>query len=67
VQSEAAEAPAAAPTSPAGNYTVATGDTLAGIAEKLNVPGGWQALYEKNKGTISNPILIFPGQQLATA
>jgi resuscitation-promoting factor RpfA len=58
---------AAAPVSNAGSYTVATGDTLSTIAQKLNVPGGWQALYEKNKGQVTDPNLIFPGQQLATA
>ncbi|GDY30193.1 LysM peptidoglycan-binding domain-containing protein [Gandjariella thermophila] len=63
VQPEAAAAPASNP----GSYTVVTGDTLSDIAQKLNIQGGWQALYDKNKGQISNPNLIFPGQQLATA
>jgi resuscitation-promoting factor RpfA len=62
-----AQPSAAAPVqSNPGNYTIATGDTLSSIAQKLNVAGGWEALYEKNKGQISNPNLIFPGQQLVT-
>lgn len=49
----------------AKTYTVVKGDTLSGIASKLHYPGGWQALYSKNKSTIgSNPNLIKPGQVL---
>jgi hypothetical protein len=66
-------APKAAPVQPAapvqqgtGDYVVKAGDTLSKIAEQLNVTGGWQALFEKNKGTVSNPNLIFPGQNLVT-
>ncbi|MEU4238207.1 M15 family metallopeptidase [Actinoplanes sp. NPDC026619] len=33
-------------------YTVKAGDTLALIAKRLNIPGGWQALYQLNKGVI---------------
>jgi nucleoid-associated protein YgaU len=32
----------------------------------MNVPGGWQALFEKNKQFIGDPNLIVPGQKLAT-
>lgn len=43
-------------------YTVKAGDTLSGIAAKLHYPGGWQALYAKNKAAVgSNPDLIHPG------
>lgn len=46
-------------------YTVVKGDTLSGIAAKLHYPGGWQALYAKNKGVVgSNPNLIKPGEVL---
>ncbi|MBT1004087.1 transglycosylase family protein [Paenarthrobacter sp. DKR-5] len=45
-------------------YTVKAGDTLSKIAEKLNVPGGWQKLADANTDTISNPNLIFTGQTL---
>lgn len=46
-------------------YTVKAGDTLSGIANKLHYPGGWQALYAKNKGVIgNNPNDIKPGEVL---
>jgi nucleoid-associated protein YgaU len=65
-----AAAPKAAPQPAApqgtGDYVVKAGDTLSAIAQQLNVPGGWQALHEKNKSTVSNPNLIFPGQALVT-
>lgn len=57
----------AAPQSAAnGDYTVASGDTLSSIAQKANVAGGWNALWEKNKSVVANPNLIFPGQKLVT-
>lgn len=49
-----------------GDYTVAPGDTLSAIAAKQGVSGGWQALWNENKGIVSNPNLIFPGQKLVT-
>ncbi|MCP2169304.1 LysM peptidoglycan-binding domain-containing protein [Goodfellowiella coeruleoviolacea] len=70
---KAAPAPAPAPAQQAparntagGDYTVQAGDTLSGIADKLGVSGGWQELYQKNQGSISNPNLIFVGQVIAT-
>lgn len=45
-----------------GTYTVQSGDTLSGIASRLNTPGGWQALAAANG--IVNPNLIYPGQVL---
>ncbi|HEY4022122.1 MAG TPA: transglycosylase family protein [Pseudonocardiaceae bacterium] len=63
----AAPATTAAPQSaPNGDYTVASGDTLSNIAQKLNVAGGWQGLWDKNKTVVANPNLIFPGQSLVT-
>ncbi|HEY8374384.1 MAG TPA: transglycosylase family protein, partial [Pseudonocardiaceae bacterium] len=58
-----------APATPAtpkngADYTVEPGDTLWGIAQKLGVEGGWQAIYERNRDIINDPDLIFPGQQL---
>lgn len=47
------------------NYVVRSGDHLAAIASKNNVDGGWRTLYALNDDTISNPDLIFPGQQIA--
>ena len=46
-------------------YVVRSGDTLAKIAAKNDVRGGWHTLYQLNRGTISNPNLIFPGQRIA--
>ncbi|HEX4704540.1 MAG TPA: transglycosylase family protein [Pseudonocardiaceae bacterium] len=51
---------------PAGDYTVVSGDTLSGIAQKLDVQGGWTTLWNENKSIVVNPNLIFPGQALAT-
>ncbi len=67
------ESSTAAPQAPAGpitfqqpgsDYTVAPGDTLAGIARAQNVPGGWQQIMDRNQEMIDDPGLIFPGQQL---
>lgn len=58
------------PTRPAGysgpqSYTVKSGDYLSAIASRYGVPGGWQAIYNLNRGVIgSNPNLIYPGQVL---
>lgn len=60
-------APAVAPqSSAAGDYKVVSGDTLSGIARSKGVQGGWTALWAKNKATVANPNLIFPGQTLVT-
>jgi len=43
-------------------YTVATGDTLSGIAAGLGVHGGWPALYAANRRAIGrDPNTIRPG------
>lgn len=43
-------------------YTVQAGDTLAGIAARLAVRGGWPALYAANRRAIgSDPNVIRPG------
>ncbi|WP_077796454.1 transglycosylase family protein [Streptomyces sp. JHA26] len=61
--------PQTTPQSRAGKarmYTVVTGDTLSGIADSHQVPGGWQGLYEANRRSIgADPDLIMPGQRLA--
>jgi hypothetical protein len=42
-------------------YVVGAGDTLAGIAAALGVPGGWPALYAANRAVIGpDPALIRP-------
>jgi nucleoid-associated protein YgaU len=43
-------------------YVVKSGDTLSQIAASHHVAGGWQGLFQLNKGRISTPDLIFPGQ-----
>jgi nucleoid-associated protein YgaU len=56
-------------------YTVQSGDTLSGIASKLKIAGGWQALYNANKATVDRTAQahgfyqndqnwIFPGEKL---
>lgn len=45
-------------------YTIQNGDTLSGIAKKLNITGGWQRLANANAATIRNPNLVFAGQVL---
>ncbi len=57
---------AAPQSAPNGDYTVAAGDTLSSIAQKLNVAGGWESLWNNNKSIVANPNLIFPGQSLVT-
>ncbi|GAA2571851.1 MULTISPECIES: transglycosylase family protein [Streptomyces] len=61
--------PQTTPQSRAGTarmYTVVTGDTLSGIADAHQVPGGWQRLYEANRQAVgSDPDLILPGQDLS--
>jgi LysM repeat protein len=63
---EAPVAPVLVASNPKGDYTVVAGDSLSKIATAQKVPGGWQALYEKNKQFIGDPNLIVPGQKLAT-
>ena len=59
-------APVLVASNPKGDYTVVAGDSLSKIATAQKVPGGWAALYEKNKQFIGDPNLIVPGQKLAT-
>lgn len=48
-----------------GTYTVRSGDSLWGIADDLDVKGGWAELYEENEKSVgSDPDLILPGQSL---
>jgi len=42
--------------------TVVSGDTLSKLAEAHEVRGGWQALFDANRGTIKNADLIYVGQ-----
>ena len=45
-------------------YVVRPGDTLASIAARARVTGGWRALYTLNRAALSSPHRIFPGQRL---
>ncbi|MBW8735926.1 MAG: transglycosylase family protein [Streptomyces turgidiscabies] len=47
-----------------GEYKVVTGDSLSAIAEAHHVKGGWQKLFQLNKGIIDDADFIYPGQQL---
>lgn len=43
---------------------VKRGDTIAKIANRHNVKGGWKGLYKLNKKTVKNPNQIYIGQVL---
>jgi hypothetical protein len=70
----ASTAPAAAPVASVASvasvvkngadYTVKPGDTLSGIANGLDVEGGWTVIFDRNRDIIHDPDLILPGQQL---
>ncbi|MFE9443267.1 transglycosylase SLT domain-containing protein [Streptomyces sp. NPDC006602] len=46
-------------------YTAVKGDTLYGIADKYDTPGGWRQLYKDNRKAVGdNPRLIHPGLEL---
>ena len=48
-----------------GEYvTVQSGDTLAKIADRHNVEGGWEALWSINQDSISNPDVIMAGAEI---
>jgi hypothetical protein len=45
-------------------YVIRSGDTLASIARKYKVKGGWRTLYALNKDKLRSPGLIFAGQRI---
>jgi LysM repeat protein len=48
------------------SYTVQPGDTLFGIASQFYGDGNdWPTVFNQNTSVVSNPNLIYPGQQLA--
>ncbi len=49
-------------TAKGAKVTIKRGDTLSKLAARYRVAGGWKALYAANRGSISNPNLIFVGQ-----
>jgi resuscitation-promoting factor RpfA len=65
VTAKAAPAPAKAAVAPrnGADYTVKPGDTLSGIAAAHGIKG-WTVIFDRNRNIISDPDLIFPGQQL---
>ncbi|MBM2620271.1 LysM peptidoglycan-binding domain-containing protein [Actinoplanes sp. LDG1-06] len=60
-----AKKPAASKPATGKHYVVRSGDTLASIAAKHHVKGGWKALYQLNRSILDSPNLIRPGQRLA--
>lgn len=44
------------------DYVIQSGDTLSSIASRYGL--SWQQVYEANKGSISNPNLIYRGQKI---
>ncbi len=48
------------------SYEVVSGDSLSSIARAHEVDGGWQDLYDRNRGVVGgDPDLILPGQRLS--
>jgi LysM repeat protein len=48
-------------------YTIRSGDTLSGIAQRTMGSGEaayWNFIYNQNRGTIANPNLVYPGQMI---
>jgi hypothetical protein len=45
-----------------GNYVVQAGDTLAKIAAARGT--SWRVLFDRNRGVVSNPSMIYVGQRL---
>jgi nucleoid-associated protein YgaU len=49
----------------ARTYVVQSGDTLSGIALAMYGDAGrWSEIFEANKDKLSDPSLIYPGQEL---
>jgi LysM repeat protein len=51
-------------TSSTRTYVVRPGDTLAGIANRYDVAGGWRALYRANDTVLNSPHLLYAGQRI---
>ena len=69
VQTPAPAAEVSAPAQPnvavsGETYIIESGDTLSKIAEKLDIAGGWPALYAVNADHLIDPDLIFTGDEL---
>ena len=48
----------------AETIVVKSGDSLWKLANEYEVEGGWTALYEANKGAVSDAAVIYVGQEL---
>lgn len=48
----------------AAEYVVVPDDNLGEIAAEHRVAGGWQEVFDRNRDMISDPNIIYPGQQL---
>ncbi|MDN5692671.1 MAG: LysM peptidoglycan-binding domain-containing protein [Micrococcaceae bacterium] len=48
----------------AETIVVKSGDSLWKLAAEYEVEGGWTALYEANKDTVSDAAMIYVGQEL---
>ncbi|GAA1652407.1 resuscitation-promoting factor protein RpfA [Actinoplanes couchii] len=59
-----AKKPSASKPSTAKTYVVRSGDTLASIAKKHKINGGWRTLFALNKSILDSPSQIFPGQRI---
>lgn len=56
--------PVTQPAAPRG-YTVQSGDTLFAIAQRTLGDGSrWKEIYDLNRGTMSDPNVIYPGEHL---
>ncbi|WP_243754332.1 transglycosylase family protein [Labedaea rhizosphaerae] len=49
---------------PDGDYVIAKGDTLSGIAAKHRITGGWRALWQRNKAYVPDPNYLVVGQRI---
>ncbi|MER6997911.1 peptidoglycan DD-metalloendopeptidase family protein [Streptomyces sp. NPDC000410] len=64
-RTQQAATPTTVPNQRRESYTIASGDSLSGIAAAERVKGGWRALYEANREVVGDdPDLIHPGQKL---
>ena len=45
-------------------HIVIPGESLCEIADRHRLPGGWQEIFDRNRDMISDPDVIYPGQQL---
>jgi resuscitation-promoting factor RpfA len=49
---------------PGGDYVIAKGDTLSGIAAAHKIKGGWRTLWQHNKAYLPDPDYLVVGQRI---